>query len=95
MQGAIEKSGDAVDISFTDLPEGDFSNAYFFPYDQGVLGHSKPQAVTRGAEGLRLSTTPEYLWEDATPETLEGVLTYEEGGELKGTNVALSVGAKP
>ncbi len=92
VQGAIQKSGDVIDISFTDLPDGDFSNAYFFPYDQGVLGHSNPQSVRRGEDGLRLSTTPDYLWEGSPPETLEGVLTYEAGGELKGTNVALTVG---
>jgi len=92
VQGAIQKSGGIVDISFMDLPEGDYSNAYFFPFDQGVLGHSNPQSVTRGADGLRLTTTPEYLWEEATPNTLEGILTYESGGSLKGTNVSLAVG---
>lgn len=92
VQGAIKKSANSVDISFLNLPEGDFSKAYFFPYDQGVLGHSNPQIVTRGADGLMLSTTPEYLWEDAMPKTLEGVLTYEDGGALKGVKVALAVG---
>ena len=92
VRGAIKKSGDIVDISFLNLPEGDFSKAYFFPYDQGVLGHSNPQSITRGTDGLKLSTTPEYLWGEATPKTLEGVLTYEEDGKLRGTNVALAVG---
>ncbi len=92
VRGAIQKSGDVVDISFTNLPEGDFSGAYFFPYQQGVLGHSNPQSVTRGAKGLRLSTVPEYLWDSATPEVFKGVLTYENGGQLSGVNVALAVG---
>ena len=92
VQGAIKKSGDVVDISFTNLPEGNFSKAYFFPHDQGIIGHSNPQSVTRGADGLRLSTIPDYLWEDGLPETFEGILTYEKDGALRGTNVALAVG---
>ena len=62
VNGAIEKSGETVSLSFTNLPEGDFSKSYFFPYDQGVLGHSTPQNVTVAAEGLRLSSSAEFLW---------------------------------
>jgi len=92
VQGGIIKTGAALDMSFSNLPEGDFSKAYFFPYGQGVLGHSDPQVITRGANGLSLTTTPDYIWEDTTPKVFEGVLTYEEGGQLKGTEVALAVG---
>lgn len=92
IEGAIEKSGEKVTLSFSNLPKGDFSNAYFFPYDQGVLGHSSPQIVTRGETGLRLSSTPEFLWNDVLPESFQGVLTYEQGGQLKGTVVDLAVG---
>lgn len=92
VQGAIKKSDGKVDISFTDLPEGDFSQAYFFPYDQGIIGHSNPQAITRGKQGLQLSTTPDYIWDSATPETFDGILTYQQGGQLKGTEVSLAVG---
>ena len=79
-------------MSFTNLPEGDFSKAYFFPYDQGVLGHSDSQTITRGKDGLRLTTTPDYIWDDATPKTFEGVLSYDQNGQLKGTEVSLAVG---
>ena len=92
VQGAIKKSDGIIDISFTDLPEGDFSKAYFFPYDQGIIGHSDPQAITRGKEGLQLTTTPDYIWDDATPKTFDGVLTYQQNGQLKGTEVSLAVG---
>lgn len=92
IQGAIQKSGETVEMSFTNLPEGDFSKAYFFPYDQGIIGHSAAQRLTRGANGFRLSTIPDYLWENPTPKVFEGVLTYEQGGNLKGTNIALAVG---
>ncbi|MEP3653874.1 MAG: thioredoxin family protein [Litorimonas sp.] len=92
VEGAIEKIGDKVELSFLNLPEGDFSEAYFFPYDQGVLGHSTPQIVTRGEAGLRLTSTADFVWETSLPESFEGVLTYEQGGQLSGTNVNLKVG---
>ena len=92
VQGAIKKTGDALEMNFTNLPNGDFSKAYFFPYEQGILGHSDSQVITRGTDGLRLTTTPDYIWDEATPKVFEGVLTYEEGGELKGTEIALAVG---
>lgn len=92
VKGAIEKTGETVSLSFTNLPFGDFSQSYFFPYDQGVLGHSTPQGVTIGSEGLRLSSTPEFLWNGDMPETLDGVLTYQQDGQLAGSVVALAVG---
>ena len=92
IQGAITKTGASLEMSFTNLPEGDFSKAYFFPYEQGIIGHSDPQIITRGADGLRLSTTPDYVWDDPTPKVFGGVLTYETGGTLKGVAVTLAVG---
>jgi len=92
VQGGIKKTDQILDISLKNLPEGDFSQAYFFPYDQGVLGHSEPQALTRGKDGLRLTTVPDYLWDDPTPKTFEGVVTYMKDGQLEGTEVALAVG---
>ncbi|MDB2439497.1 protein-disulfide reductase DsbD family protein [Hellea sp.] len=92
VQGGITKTGETVEMSFKDLPGGDFSKAYFFPYEQGIIGHSQPQLVTRGADGLSLTTTPEYLWEDPMSGPVDGVLTYDDGGTLKGTQVSLAVG---
>ena len=93
VQGAIKKSGGVLEMSFANLPEGDFSGAYFFPYDQGVLLHSDPQNIVRGSSGLRLTTKPDYAWDSATPKIFEGVLTYQSGGETVGTNIALAVGS--
>ncbi len=92
VNGAIEKSGETVSLSFTNLPEGDFSKSYFFPYDQGVLGHSTPQNVTVAAEGLRLSSSAEFLWNGDMSQTLSGVLTYQQNGQLAGSVVELAVG---
>ena len=92
IQGTINKSGETLEMSFINLPEADFSKAYFYPYEQGVLGHSNPQVITRGQEGLRLTTTPDYIWDDNPPNSFEGILTYSIDGVVTGSNVALTVG---
>ena len=92
-KGGIKKSEDILDISFTNLPEGDFSQAYFFPYEHGILAHSEAQLISRGSKGLSLTTKADYIWEDGSlPENFDGVLTYEQDGQLKGTEVSLVVG---
>ena len=90
--GGIAKSGDTLEMTFTNLPEGDLSQAYFFPYAQGILGHSEPQVVTRGKDGLRLTTAPDYLWDNGRPETAEGILTYAVDGKTVGSEVSLAIG---
>jgi len=92
VQGAIRKSGDSVEMSFTNLPDGDFGEAYFFLYDQGIIGHSEPQNITQGNTGFRLTTIPDYVWDSPTPKVFEGVLSYIMDGERVGTEVALAVG---
>lgn len=92
INGAIKKTDQSLEISFNDLPQGDFTQAYFFPYEQGIIGHSEPQKVTRGNNGLRLTTTPDYVWDNDTPDTFDGVLTYSQNGVLKGSKVSLAVG---
>ena len=92
IKGGVVKSGDKLEMTFTNLPEADVSQAYFFPYAQGILGHSEPQVVTRGKDGLRLTTTPDYLWDNDRPETAEGILTYAVNGKTVGTEVSLAIG---
>ena len=92
IKSGIAKSGDMLELTFTNLPEGDVSQAYFFPYEQGILGHSEAQIVTRGKDGLRLTTAPDYLWDNGTPETAEGILTYVVDGKTVGTELSLAIG---
>ncbi len=92
IQGGIIKANSTVTISLLNLPEGDFSKAYFFPYEQGVLGHSEAQILRRGSKGLSLTTTADYIWNETIPETLDGVLTYENGETLRGAEISLAVG---
>ena len=92
VKGTIKNTDGIIEMGFVNLPEGDFKKAYFFPYTQGVIGHSEPQMITRGADGLRLTTKADYLWNEAVPETFDGVLTFEKDGQLSGTEIALTVG---
>ena len=91
--GGIKKSGDNVIIGVENIPaSADLSAAHFFPYDQGVLGHSQAQIVTIGKQGLEISTLAEYLWDEDLPETFSGVLAFSKNGERIGQEVTLNVG---
>ena len=93
MTGGIKKSGDNVIIGVENIPaSADLSAAHFFPYDQGVLGHSQAQIVTIGKQGLEISTQAEYLWDEDLPETFSGVLAFTKNGERIGQEVTLNVG---
>ncbi len=92
VKGGVENKDGALTLSFTNLPEGDFSKAYFFPFDQGVLGHSEPQRITLADQGLKLETKADFLWEKDVPKSLGGVLTYEKEGVYSGTEVTMLVG---
>jgi len=91
----VEIAGkDSVEIDLAGLPEGDFKTAYFFPYDQGILRHNEPQAVSFGDKGLRLTTGADYYWtDDDMPKTLSGVVVYDAAGKYSGVEVDLAVGA--
>lgn len=88
-------------LDFAQLPEGDYSKSYFFPYTQGVIIPSAPQAVrlgtqgTGGAQSLRLETSADYLWdEEITSPSFSGVLTYQLDEQYRGVVVDLAVNAQ-
>ena len=92
--GAADVSGEAsnnvLTLTFADLPDGSLSEAYFFPFDQGVLGHSEPQNFQRGEDGISLVTTPEFLWTNGIPDTIQGVLKYSLDGTVRGDVVRVA-----
>lgn len=53
-------ASDVLTLTFADLPEGRVSEAYFFPFDQGVLGHSAAQNIKWVTRGLPLSRNPNF-----------------------------------
>lgn len=92
--GVFEQDGQAV-FRFADLPNGDFSNAYFFPEDGGMIEHAAPQKATVTGKGLQLQTKAGFEWNNGQPEKNRGVLAYDHKGERKGFWVDLDMGNAP
>ena len=91
LSGTIKKTGENLLIQLQNLPAGNQSKAYFFPYTQGILGHSEAQIVRLGTDGLEITTKPDYLWNDPTPKTFSGVVAYDVDGIYTGQEVTLAV----
>ncbi len=79
LEAAFQKTPDgalALAITGPALKGADFSDAYFFPFESTVIDHAKPQMIERGPEGLTLTLTPGYAFQQPqTPKTMAGVLT--------------------
>jgi thiol:disulfide interchange protein DsbD len=100
VRAAMQADGETVSLQFTELPEGDYSDAYFFPYDNSLLVHSDPQVVSVGGEGIRIEATAGFGWGDGFDTPQQGVLAFDLDGDRTGrivtvepTEAALSVGA--
>lgn len=92
-RGGLELSGQNLSLTLNGLPDNvDLTESYFFPYEQGYFQHSQPQKVSVGAEGIHISTLADYLWEEDTPDMIEGVIRYKRNGEFTGEIVSLNVG---
>ena len=85
-----EGANNVLTLTFANLPEARVSEAYFFPFDQGVLGHSAAQNFQQGDTGIALVTEPEFLWSNGIPETIEGVLKYSMEGAVRSEIVTLA-----
>lgn len=93
-KGGAVLDGEKISITINSLPDGlDLSEAYFFPYEQGYILHSEPQSLTLGDDGVLISTTIDYRWEDEPVKTLEGVIRYKRQGRFEGEVVTLNVGS--
>jgi len=73
----MQADGHALSLQFADLPAGDFSNAYFFHYDNRLLVHSDPQIATVGDGGVQIDTTASFGWGDGFPEPQQRVLACD------------------
>ena len=93
IKGTIKKTAETVIMEFTGASSlSTAQDVHFFPYDQGVLGHSAPQAVRMGAKGLEITTAADYIWDNPMAETLSGVLAFTENGQRVGHEVTLAIG---
>ena len=97
LTGAFEKQGEVVKLAITGaaLKGVDLAGAYFYPFSGTVIDHAKPQAVERGPDGLTLTLTPGYDFQDAKPPaTLAGVLALEgKAFEITAASGSLPTGA--
>ena len=89
VNAAMQEADGQLSIQFAGLPEGDYSDAYFFPNDNTVLVHSDPQTVTIGSEGIQIDTTASFGWGDGFTEPQEGVLAFNLNGERTGRIVSV------
>ncbi|HEX4181382.1 MAG TPA: protein-disulfide reductase DsbD domain-containing protein [Caulobacteraceae bacterium] len=56
---------------------GDFSDAYFYPYDPSTIDQPSPQTVDRGPDGLTLALVPGQAFKSGKPPAmLQGVLAF-------------------
>ena len=72
------KQGTNIVLAVTgeDLKGADVSDAYFFPFDSTLIDHAKPQTIERGPDGLTLTLTPGYAFQEGDgPKTMAGVLS--------------------
>ncbi len=62
-------------------------DAYFYPYDESLIDHGKPQTIDRGARGLTVSMTAgSDFAKGATPKIAAGVLALDgEAYEVSAT----------
>ncbi len=93
LKGAIKKTGANVVIGIEGPDELlEAEDVYFFPYNQGVLGHSAPQNVRVGTRGIEITSSADYMWDSPMAKTLTGVLAYTQNGARKGQEITLAVG---
>ncbi|MDP3855001.1 protein-disulfide reductase DsbD [Phenylobacterium sp.] len=89
---ARQGAGLALAITGDALKDADVADAYFFPFDSTVIDHAKPQAIERGPQGLTLSLTPGYAFQEgAGPKAMAGVLSL--GGQAY--EISAEAGALP
>ena len=91
IQGSAIKDGDNIVYRFSDLPTHVAADSlYFFPDAQGIIDHAAPQEALTGKSGFEIRVPSGYLWDNGTPDNLNGVLAFSEDGQTFGQQVAVS-----
>lgn len=97
LNAVFAKQGPMLALAITGeaLKGADLSDAYFFPFDSTAIDHAKPQGVERGPDGLTLTLTPGYAFQQPqTPTAMAGVLTVgDKSYEVSAAEGALPAGA--
>ncbi len=74
-----DASGIKLSLTGDPIKGGDFADAYFYPYDGGVLDYEKAQAIERGPDGLTLTLPALPAGTPVRPGPIKGVLAAGPG----------------
>ena len=81
LAATFQRVGAALKIAVTGAPlaGADAADAYFYPYDDKLIDHAKPQGIERGPQGLTLTLTPgaDFGPTGAVPKSADGVLALD------------------
>ncbi len=92
IQSGVTLEGTQTVFTFNSLPEGaNITDAYFFPFEQGVIDHSAPQTIIKGETGFQLRTKAGFDWDGGAPATADGVLSFHIGERHVGEEVSMAL----
>ncbi len=94
LAAAFQAAPGALKIAIAGAPlkGGADQGVYFYPYDDKLIDHAKPQGVDRGPDGLTLSLTPGYAFTQPKPPTQAAGVLVADG---KAYEITASPGAPP
>ena len=91
---AVLEAGKVV-FDISGLPKG-YNAAAIFPHANPIILHSDPVNLTTAEKGIRFTATPNYGWDDGTPESFDATLVSEDGRAIivpVSTNARIDIGA--
>lgn len=94
IEAGVIKDGDKAVFNFANLPEGNYENAYFFPFEQGIIDHSAPETFYSAEAGQQMRTVAGFGWDKGLPKNASGVLRFEQDGKAVGIEVQIKPGTE-
>ena len=85
LKGAFSLTGGEIKLSMTGaaLKGADVSHAYFYPFDAGVIDHTKAQKAATGPEGVSLELVPDPEFARTPKAAIAGVLSLGPGHDYE------------
>ena len=95
VEAGIIKDNGRIRLNISGLESADAADAYYFPFEQGIIDHSAPQKVHIGETGFQIETTPGFDWENGVPMSADGLIKFVRNGNPAGANIQVNVGSLP
>lgn len=85
LKGAFRLSGGEIKLSVTGaaLKGADISHAYFYPFDAGIIDHTKAQKAAAGPQGVSLELVPDPEFARTPKPAIAGVLSLGPGHDYE------------